>query len=200
MIRMHSAPSTASSPAEKWPNEEKAETRAPGAGNEKAQNRRPGLSAFLSDRARRNGRPVGCPTRQAPVGSCRTGKARARNAWQYPRRARPNSVRFRDGLVSTLQRRTGRLGRQDSNLCISESEFVQTLSSGREKSNMHISHRGRHRMRNSDHVPPGVPAPPRPSKYALEAIDHEARRLREVEAADPLGNPRQATEPDCLGG
>jgi hypothetical protein len=29
---------------------------------------------------------------QAPVGSCRTGKARARGAWQYPRRARPNSV------------------------------------------------------------------------------------------------------------
>ena len=47
MIRMHSAPSPASSPAEKWPNEEKAETRAPGADNEKAPNRRPGLSAFL---------------------------------------------------------------------------------------------------------------------------------------------------------
>ena len=29
--------------------------------------------------------------------------------------------------------------REDSNLCISESEFAQTLSSGREKSNMRIS-------------------------------------------------------------
>ena len=44
MIRMHAAPSPASSPAEKWPNDEKAETRAPGADNEKAPNRRPGLS------------------------------------------------------------------------------------------------------------------------------------------------------------
>ena len=41
MIRMHAAPSPASSPAEKWPNDEKAETRAPG--NEKAPNRCPGL-------------------------------------------------------------------------------------------------------------------------------------------------------------
>ena len=44
MIRMHAAPSPASSPAEKWPNDEKAETRAPGADNEKAPNRCPGLS------------------------------------------------------------------------------------------------------------------------------------------------------------
>jgi hypothetical protein len=44
MIRMHAAPLPASSPAEKWPNDEKAETRAPGADNEKAPNRRPGLS------------------------------------------------------------------------------------------------------------------------------------------------------------
>ena len=44
MIRMHAAPSPASSPTEKWPNDEKAETRAPGADNEKAPNRRPGLS------------------------------------------------------------------------------------------------------------------------------------------------------------
>ena len=40
MIRMHAAPSPASSPAEKWPNDEKAETPD----NEKAPNRRPGLS------------------------------------------------------------------------------------------------------------------------------------------------------------
>jgi hypothetical protein len=44
MIRMHAAPSPASSPAEKWPNDEKAETRAPGADNEKAPDRCPGLS------------------------------------------------------------------------------------------------------------------------------------------------------------
>jgi hypothetical protein len=51
MIRMHAAPSPASSPAEKWPNDEKAETRALGADNEKAPNRRPGLSR-IPDRPR----------------------------------------------------------------------------------------------------------------------------------------------------
>jgi hypothetical protein len=53
MIRMHAAPSPASSPAEKWPNDEKTETRAPGADNEKAPRivvR--GSPAFLTDRAR----------------------------------------------------------------------------------------------------------------------------------------------------
>jgi hypothetical protein len=40
------------------------------------------------------------------------------------------------------RRHRGWLRREDSNLCISESEFAQTLSSGREKSNMRISIEG----------------------------------------------------------
>jgi len=69
---MHAAPSPASSPAEKWPNDEKAETRAPGADNEKAPNRRPGLSRIPEPTEHGgNGRPAACPTRQASVGSYR---------------------------------------------------------------------------------------------------------------------------------
>jgi hypothetical protein len=40
---------------------------------------------------------------------------------------------------SDAERPTAWLGRQDSNLCISDSEFTKTLSSGREDSNMRIS-------------------------------------------------------------
>jgi hypothetical protein len=45
------------------------------------------------------------------------------------------------GLL-TRRDRTGRLGREDSNLCISESEFAETLSSGQEKSNARIAIEG----------------------------------------------------------
>jgi hypothetical protein len=71
MIRMHAAPSPASSPAEKWPNDEKTETRAPGADNEKAPDRCPGLSR-IPDRpstGEMGGRLVA--QRQASVGSYR---------------------------------------------------------------------------------------------------------------------------------
>jgi len=52
MIRMHAAPSPASSPAEKWPNHEKAETRAPGLITKKPRIVVRGSPAFLTDRAR----------------------------------------------------------------------------------------------------------------------------------------------------
>jgi hypothetical protein len=41
--------------------------------------------------------------------------------------------------LPTCERPTAWLGRQDSNLCISESEFAKTLRSGREYSNVRIS-------------------------------------------------------------
>src|SRR6516162_6265554 len=52
MIRMHAAPSPASSPAEKWPNDEKAETRARGLITKKPRIVVRGSPAFLTDRAR----------------------------------------------------------------------------------------------------------------------------------------------------
>jgi hypothetical protein len=71
MIRMHAAPSPASSPAEKWPNDEKAETRAPGADNEKARIVVRGSPAFLTDRAPGKW-AAGClPNAEASVGSYR---------------------------------------------------------------------------------------------------------------------------------
>jgi hypothetical protein len=52
MIRMHAAPSPASSPAEEWPNDEKAETRARGLITKKPRIVVRGSPAFLTDRAR----------------------------------------------------------------------------------------------------------------------------------------------------
>jgi len=52
MIRMHVSPSPASAPAEKWPNDEKAETRAQGLITKKPRIVVRGSPAFLTDRAR----------------------------------------------------------------------------------------------------------------------------------------------------
>jgi hypothetical protein len=75
MIRMHAAPSPASSPAEKWPNDEKAETRAPGADNEKAPNRRPGLSR-IPDRPSMGEWAAGCLPNAAGVSWLLSSKGR----------------------------------------------------------------------------------------------------------------------------
>jgi len=58
---------------------------------------------------------------------------------------------FERSSYVTRWRRTGWLGREDSNICISESECAKTLSSGREDSNMRIpqAQSERHHLRQS---------------------------------------------------
>jgi hypothetical protein len=56
-----------------------------------------------------------------------------------PRRRQLLNSSLYSSINEGRRRHRGWLRREDSNLCISESEFAQTLSSGREKSNMRIS-------------------------------------------------------------
>jgi len=99
MIRMHAAPSPASSPAEKWPNHEKAETRAPGLITKKPRIVVRGSPAFLTDRARGKW-AAGCLPNAAGVSwflsSKGCGRGRARDAPQSrPRRCRSLKIRTR---------------------------------------------------------------------------------------------------------
>ena len=73
---------------------------------------------------------IASPNGKAPQRTKGTGN-------QIPFRGISSATRFR-----MRKRLTGRLRRQDSKLCISESEFAKTLSSGRAHSNMRISIEG----------------------------------------------------------